>query len=108
MISLLKKGIYQMNKKSFTIDHLKAGFTVPFITENERGYVSINADMYRDIHGLVPTGKFCVYMLHPWAGSCYFKIEQHEADKWIAFNAPAYVTDETIKWIGDAITSHHK
>jgi hypothetical protein len=95
-----------MDEETFTIDHLQAGFTVPFITENERGYVSINTDMYRDIKGLVPTGKFCIYMLHPWAGSSYFKVEKRENDKWVALNAPAYVTEETINWIGDKITSN--
>ena len=95
-----------MNDKEFTIDHMKAGFTIPFITANERGYVSINVDMYRDIKGLVATGKFCVYMLHPWAGSSSFKMEKVK-DNWVAFNAPAYVTDEIIRWIGNKITSHH-
>jgi hypothetical protein len=97
-----------MNETNFTIDYLQAGFTVPYITDGERGYVSINTDMYRDVNGLVPTGKFCVYMLHPWAGSCYFKVEEIYADNWVASNAPAYVTDETIKWIGNAIKLNQK
>lgn len=97
-----------MSDNEYDIDHLKAGFTVPFITDNERGYVSINKDMYRDIDGLVSTGKFCVYMLHPWAGSSYFKVEQTKAENWVAFKAPAYVTEETIKWIGKKIESHRQ
>lgn len=97
-----------MNETTFTIDYLQAGFTVPFITESERGYVSINIDMYRDVNGLVPTGRFCVYMLHPWAGSCYFKVEENEKDNWIALNAPAYITEDTIKWIGNKIRGYHQ
>lgn len=96
-----------MNETTFTIDYLHAGFMVPFITDSERGYASINIDMYRDVEGLVPTGKFCVYMLHPWAGSSYFKVEEKEKDNWVAFNAPAYVTDETIRWIGSKIKAYH-
>jgi len=96
-----------MNNKEFTIDYMKAGFTIPMITNQERGYVSVNTDMYRDVKGLVATGKFCVYMLHPWAGSSYFKMEKIK-DSWVAFNAPAYVTDEIIRWLGNKIIAHHQ
>lgn len=89
------------------IDYSGAGFTVTFDTKGVRGYVSINMEMYRDADALKGTGKYCIYCLHPWHGSCYFTIESNNKAQWFSGNAPEFIKQSFIDWIVDNINRRY-
>ncbi|MEJ7737988.1 MAG: hypothetical protein WKF97_11215 [Chitinophagaceae bacterium] len=89
------------------IDFSAAGFVKAFDLKGVRGYVSINMEMFREGGVLQATGRYCIYCLHPWSGSCYFIITMNAQGHWYSADLPSFLDQPFINWIGDEINQRN-
>jgi len=89
------------------VDYTNAGFIVPIIKEDIKGYASVNSIFYPEEDGIDFTGGYFVYLLHPLKGSTQFTLTpENSYTGWAKEGGAYWLTPDLIKEITDAIEAN--
>ena len=84
-------------------------FDITFVEDGETIYITVNPEIVpASGDGLMPSGNYFVYCVHPSYGSCFFIVEQDADCQWICQYRPSFIFDELIEWIGYQIESRNR